>query len=93
VSVTGGVVSADETLRIQAVLDIHAGHLLFSLLDMSEDGKAGAVVTVTENGTFTLQGFAGSAISSMDISVDNFTDLVKMARNVYMGRVVDVLEV
>jgi hypothetical protein len=31
-------VSADETLRIQAVLDIHAGHLRFSLLDMEEEG-------------------------------------------------------
>lgn len=74
-------------------MDIHAGHLLFSLLDMEENGKAGAVVTVTANGAYTLPGFAGSAVSSMDISVDNFADLVKMARNVYSGRVVDVLEV
>jgi hypothetical protein len=40
-----------------------------------------------------LQGFAGSAVSSMDISVDNFADLVKMARNVYLSRVADVLEI
>ncbi len=72
---TGGVVSAEETLRIQAVLDIYADHLLFSLLDMTEGGKTGA------------------AVSSLDIAVDNFADLVKMARNVYMCRVVDVLEV
>lgn len=90
---TGGDVSADETLRIQAVLDIHAGHLLFSLLDMTEGGKTGAVVTVTANGAYTLQGFEGSAVSSLDIDVDNFAGLVKMARNVYMSRVVDVLEV
>ncbi|WP_420208947.1 DUF4469 domain-containing protein [Candidatus Electronema sp. JC] len=93
VSVTGGSVSADKTLRIQAVLDIHAGHLLFSLLDMEEGGKAGAVVTVTANGPLTLQGFAGSAVSSLEIRVNSFADLVKMARNVYSSRVVDVLEV
>jgi hypothetical protein len=93
VRATNGVVSADETLRIQAVLDIHAGHLLFNLLDMAEDGKAGAVVTVTANGAYTLQGFAGSAVSSLVISVDNFADLVKMARNVYLSRVADVLEI
>jgi hypothetical protein len=85
--------SADETLRIQAVLDIHAGHLLFSLLDMEEGGKAGAAVTVTANGSFTVQGFAGSAVSSLEIRVNNFADLVKMARNVYSSRVVDVLVV
>jgi len=93
VSVTGGAVSADETLRIQAVLDIHAGHLLFSLLDMEEGGKADAAVTVTANGSFTLQGFPGSAVSSLEIRVNNFADLVKMARNQYSSRVVDVLEV
>ena len=93
VTVTGGSVSADETLRIQAVLDIHAGHLLFSLLDMEEGGKAGPAVTVMANGTLTLQGFSGSAVSSLEIRVNDFPALVKMARNVYSSRVVDVLEV
>lgn len=93
VTVTGGAASADEILRIQAVLDIHSGHLLFSLLDMDEGGKAGAAVTVTANGSFTLPGFPGSAVSSLNIRVDSFADLVKMARNVYSSRVVDVLEV
>lgn len=85
--------SADETMRIQAVLDIHVGHLLFSLLDMEENGKAGAAVTVTANGTLTVQGFPGSAVSSLALRVNDFAALVKMARNVYAGRVVDVLEV
>ncbi|WP_417914738.1 hypothetical protein [Candidatus Electronema sp. JM] len=93
VSVTGGTASADEMLRIQAVLDIHAGHLLFSLLDMEEGGKAGPAVTVTANGTLTVQGFPGSAVSSLALRVNDFTALMKMARNVYSGRVVDVLEV
>lgn len=93
VTVTGGAVSADETLRIQAVLDIHAGHLLFSLLDMTEGGRVGSAVTVTANGSFTVPGFADSAVSSLNIRVDNFADLVKMARNVYSSRVVDVLKI
>ena len=93
VRATDGVVSANETLRIQAILDIHSGHLRFNLLDMKEGGKTGEVLIVTANGEYTLQGFTGSAVSSLEISVDNFADLVKMARNVYMCRVVDVLEV
>ena len=93
VRASGGSVSGDETLRIQAILDIHAGQLRFNLLDMTEGGKAGPVVTVTVNGVYTLQGFADSAVSSIEISVDNYAELVTMARNVYMSRVVDVLEI
>jgi hypothetical protein len=93
VRVINGVVSADEMLRIQAILDVHAGHLRFNLLDMEEGGKAGAVLIVTTNGEYTLQGFAGSAVTSLLISVDNFADLVDMAKNFYMTRVVDILDV
>jgi hypothetical protein len=45
------------------------------------------------NGSFTVQGFAGSAVSSLEIRVNSFADLVKMTRNQYSSRVVDVLEV
>ena len=93
VSATGGTVTADETLRIQAVLDIHAGHLLFSLLDMTEGGAVGPAVTVTQNGDYTLNGFAGSAVSNMNIRVNSFSELVDMIRNAYSGRLVDVLDV
>ncbi|CAK8715316.1 MAG: hypothetical protein CDV28_11746 [Candidatus Electronema aureum] len=93
VSVTGGSVSADETLRIQAVLDLRADALLFSLIDMHEGGKTGAAVTVTANGTFTLQGFSGSVVSSLNIRVNNYAALKEMIRSSYGGRVVDVLEV
>jgi len=93
VSVTGGSVSADETLRIQAVLDLRADTLLFSLLDMKEDGKEGAAVTVTANGAVTLPGFSGSAVSSLSIRVNSFDGLKEMVRNDYGGRVVDILEI
>ena len=93
VTVTGGTVTADETLRIQAILDIHAGHLLFSLLDMTEGGAVGPAVTVTQNGDYTLSGFAGSAVSNMNIRVNSFGELVDMIRNAYSGRLVDVLDV
>ena len=93
VSAVGGSVSADESLRIQAVLDVRQDVLLFSLLDMSEDGRAGAAVTVTANGEQTLQGFAGSAVSSLDIRVNEYAALKELIRNSYSGRLVDVLEV
>ncbi|WP_417909195.1 hypothetical protein [Candidatus Electronema sp. PJ] len=92
VTVTSAIINADEMLRIQAILDIHADHLLFNLIDMEEGGKAGPVVTVTDKGVYTLQGFADSAVSSLEIRVDNYLDLVKMIRNMYSSRVVDILD-
>ncbi len=93
VSVTGGSVAADETLRIQAVLDLRQDVLLFSLLDMQEDGKAGEAKPVMANGEQTLQGFAGSAVSSLDIRVNDYAALKEMIRSSYNNRLVDVLKV
>jgi hypothetical protein len=90
VTVTGGTLSADETVRIQVILE-HDGGLSFSLLDMSEDGRTGAAVKVTANGAITLTGFADSALSSLNLTVNNYADLVKMIRSGYSGRLADVL--
>lgn len=91
VTVTGGALSADETVRIQVVLDLHDSSLSFNLLDMTEGGKAGAAVKVTANGLITLSGFSDSALTSLNLTVNNFNDLVKMIRSGYSGRLVDVL--
>jgi len=93
VTVTGGDLSAEETVRIQVILDLHEGSLSFNLLDMSEGGKAGAAVKVTANGPITLAGFSGSSLTSLTLTVNNFADLVKMIRSGYSGRLVDVLVV
>jgi hypothetical protein len=90
VKITGGALSTDETVRIQVILE-HDGGLSFSLLDMSEGGRAGAAVKVTANGAITLTGFSGSALSSLNVTVNNYADLVKMIRSNYSGRLVDVL--
>ncbi|CAK8721805.1 hypothetical protein GCAAIG_11440 [Candidatus Electronema halotolerans] len=60
---------------------------------MQEDGQAGAAVTVTENGDFTLPGFSGSAVSSLDIWVNDYDPLKEMIRSSYSGRPADVLKV
>jgi hypothetical protein len=93
VSVTGGSVSANETLRIQVLLDQRADALLFSLLDMQEGGRAGAAVTVTANGSVTLPGFAGSAVTNLTVRVNNYAGLKEMLRNDYGSRMADVLKV
>jgi hypothetical protein len=93
VTVTGGTLSADETVRIQVILDLHANTLAFNVLDMTEGGKAGAAVQVTANGAYVLQGFAGSALTSLNVTVNNYAELVKMIRSGYSGRLVDVLVV
>ncbi|CAK8711474.1 MAG: hypothetical protein CDV28_1185 [Candidatus Electronema aureum] len=58
---------------------------------MSEGGRAGAAVQITANGTYTLPGFADSALTSLNVTVNNYADLVKMIRSGYSGRLVDVL--
>ncbi len=35
VTITGGALTANEMLRIQAILDLTEGHLWFNLLDMT----------------------------------------------------------
>ncbi|MCI5159810.1 MAG: hypothetical protein D3906_15560, partial [Candidatus Electrothrix sp. AUS1_2] len=73
--------------------DLTAERLLFSRLDMEEDGAAGDEVAVTANGAYTLPGFAGSAVGSLEIRVDHYLALWSMIRNDYSGRLVDVLDV
>ncbi|XCN74758.1 MAG: hypothetical protein Q3M24_08445 [Candidatus Electrothrix aestuarii] len=48
---------------------------------------------MTANGPLTLVGFAGSALSSLDLTVNDFDELRDMIRNDYSGRLVDVLYV
>ncbi len=52
-----------------------------------------AAVSVTANGVVTLQGFAGSAVSSLSIRVNNYVGLKEMIRNDYGGRLTDILDV
>jgi hypothetical protein len=93
VTITGGALTANEMLRIQVILDLSEGHLLFNLLDMTENGKAGDVVKVTANGAYSLTGFADSALTRLDVTVNDFTPLVKMLRSSYSGRLVDILDI
>ena len=93
VVVSGGSVAANERLRIQVIQDLAGERLLFSLIDMKEDGASGAEIPVTQNGAYTLPGFTGSAVSSLEITVNNYAALWEMIRNNYQGRLVDVLDV
>jgi hypothetical protein len=93
VSIDGGTASADTLLRIQVILDLQGGRLLFSLLDMQEGGATGAEVSVPQNGEYILPGYAGSPASSVEITVNNYAALWDMIRNDYGGRLVDVLDV
>ena len=93
VSVVSGTVNADEMLRIQAVHDVHRDMLLFSLLNMQEGGLTGGMVVVGVDGEYTLPGFTDSAVSSLDIRVDDYAALKKIVRNDYNGRLIDVLQI
>jgi hypothetical protein len=92
VVISGGSVSANERLRIQVIQELPTARLLFSLIDMKDGGASGAEIPVTQNGTYALPGFAGSAVSSLEIIVKNYAALWEMLRNNYQGRLVDVLD-
>lgn len=94
VTVTGGNLTGDNArVRIQAVLNAQDGLLRLNLIDMKEDGAAGNAITVAGNGAFTLPGFAGSALTALEVTVSNYAKLLTMVKNGYAGRVVDILEV
>ncbi|WP_417909940.1 hypothetical protein [Candidatus Electronema sp. PJ] len=96
VGVTGGQFKGAATsarVRIQAALNAQDGKLRLSLLDMSEGGAAGDGVQVTENGVYTLLGYADSALASLEVMVENYTALINKVRDEYTSRMVDILDV
>jgi len=63
------------------------------LCNMKEGGTAGAAASVAANGAATLPGFAGSAVTSLNLWVNNYAALKEMVRSGCGARVVDVLKV
>ena len=92
VSIIGGSLSADTSLRIEVMQNLQQEELRFRLLDMEEGGAAGPELTVTGNGEYTLSGFTGSPLSTLEIRINQYTDLREMIRHDYGGRLVDILE-
>lgn len=93
VTVDSGTITADETLRIQAVFDPLASELRLNLLDMQENSKTGVAVIVSGNGTYTLNGFSGSAVSAIVLTVHSYDELTELVRHSYAGRLVDILDI
>lgn len=92
VTVTGVTLTGSgESVRAQAVLDLRDNFILLNLIDMKEGGRQGEAVKVTGNGPVVLQGFAGSQVTSMNLTVNSFSQLAGMIRSSYSGRLVDVL--
>ncbi|WP_417908807.1 hypothetical protein [Candidatus Electronema sp. PJ] len=91
VTVTGGTLTTNETVRIQAAINSHDGQLYLKLLDMSENGRAGSPMQVLANGPLTLTGFPESKLTSLKVTVNNYPDLLDLVKRFYTGRLVDVL--
>jgi hypothetical protein len=91
---TGGELNGSSAqVRLQAAINAQDGQLRLRLLDMSEDGAAGDEVTVTGNGAHTLPGFAGSDLTSLEVTVDRYPALFSKVRDEYANRMVDILNV
>ncbi len=93
VSITGGTIASAEQLRIEAEHNLEGDHLVFKLLDLRDGGEEGLMVPMTGNGECTLPGFAGSAVSALEIRVNDYAGLKEMVCNDYDGRLVDILDV
>ncbi|MDU9049298.1 MAG: DUF4469 domain-containing protein [Candidatus Electrothrix sp. Rat3] len=88
---TSAEMTADEQIRIQAIFDLTDNRLTLSLQAMEKRGTAGDEVSVSGNGTYTLPGFSGSAVTSLTVRVDNYDELISLIRSNYNGRIVDIL--
>jgi hypothetical protein len=94
VIVTEGTLTAETArVRLQAVLNAQDGDLRLRLLDMSDNGAAGQEIQVSADGSYTLTGFAGSVLTSLNITVNNYSVLLTLVRTDYTGRLVDILDV
>ncbi|WP_446008491.1 DUF4469 domain-containing protein [Candidatus Electrothrix sp.] len=93
VVIMGGPPTGDERLRVQVEHNLQDDLLSFRLIDMRDGGTEGLPVPVTGNGVYILPGFTGSAVSSLDIRVDDYTALKTMVLNDYAGSLVDILDV
>lgn len=92
--VTGGQLTGQSArVRIQAAIDGLTGELRLALLDMREGGAVGDAVHVTGDAVYTLAGYADSALTSLEVTVDNYTALLAKLREEYTGRLVDILDV
>ena len=92
VRVTDCTASAAEQLRIQVDNSIQENQLSFRLVAMQDGGAVGGMVPVIANGEYTLPGFTGSAVSSLNITIDDYAALRTMIRNDYDSRLVDILD-
>jgi hypothetical protein len=91
--VKGGTLTADERLRIRVEHNLQDDLLSFRLIDMQDSGAEGVMVPVTGNGEYTVPGFSGSAVSSLEIRVDDYAALKTLVLNDYDGSLVDILDV
>ena len=92
--VTGGHLTAEGArVRIQALVDAQDGDLRLSLLDMTENGAVGNAVTASSNGVYTLPGYTGADVTTLEVTLLDYAALVTKAREQYAGRLVDILDV
>lgn len=90
---SGWLTAAEASVRVQVLRDVQEGDLRFRLLDMREGGAAGAEVRMSANGPCALLGWTGSVVGGLDLTVEDYGNLLTMVKNVYGGRLVDILNI
>jgi hypothetical protein len=94
VQVTGGHLNTEGArVRVQAAIDAQSGELRLTLLDMNEGGATSDAVRVNGNTTYTLSGYPGSDLTSLEVTVLDYAALLRKIRDEYQGRLVEILDV
>lgn len=94
VTVTGVAFKGETArIRIRVILNRQNDELLFSLLDMKENGRIGSPVIVAANGAYSLAGFSDSSVERLEIKVEHFADLMALLRDDYSDSLTDILDI
>lgn len=86
------VTGATANIRICADVNAQDDILRLWMADMTQDGEIGDAVIVNDNAAYTINGYAGSLITSIEITTVDWAALKTLVKTKYLGRMYDILD-
>lgn len=85
--------TGNEMIRICADVNAQDDILRFWLTGMEVDSPVGDAVIINANQAYTLSGFAGSAVTSLEITTVNWEAIKTLVKTKYTNRMYDILNI
>jgi hypothetical protein len=85
--------TGNETIRICADVNAQDDILRFWLTGMTQDSAVGDAVIINANQAYTLTGFAGSAVTSLEVTTVNWEAIKTLVKTKYTNRMYDILNI